>query len=56
MLALWWGLPSGWWLVLPFVYAAGRSFVVRDPGTRPGRIGRVELVGFVLRVVAAVLA
>lgn len=55
-LAVWWGLPSGWWLVLPFAYAAARSFVVRDPGTRPGMIGMVELVGFVLMAVAAVLA
>lgn len=55
-LALWWGLPSGWWLTLPFVYAAVRSFVVRDPGTRPGKIGMVELVAFVLLAVAAALA
>lgn len=54
-LAAWWGLPGGAWLLLPFAYFAVRAFAIRRP-LRPGLIGVVELVGFVLLVVAALLA
>lgn len=55
-LGVWWGLPSGWWLVPPFLALAGRSFVVGRRPTRPGRIGMVELAMFVLVVVGAAAA
>jgi hypothetical protein len=56
LLAWWWGLPSGLWLVLPFVAFAVRAYVVGRRPLRPGVVGVVELVGFVLVVAAAVLA
>lgn len=52
-LAVWWGLPNGWWLVLPFVLLAVRAVVVGRRPLRPGLIGMVELVGFVVVVLAA---
>jgi hypothetical protein len=56
-LAAWWGLPSGAWLVLPFVLMAGRALASsRLASARPGRIGMVELACFVVAVLAAVLA
>ena len=55
-LAVWWGLPQGWWLVVPFVLLAARAFVVGRRPLRPGVIGMIELAGFVVAVVAAVLA
>ena len=58
-LAVCWGLPAGWWLVLPFAYFAVRAFAVRaDAGRRaprPGLIGVVELGGFLLLALVAVL-
>ena len=54
-LATWWGLPSGLALVVPFAYGAGRSLALRTPPA-PGRIGVIELVGFVLLVACAALA
>lgn len=54
-LAAWWGLPGGAWLVLPFAYAAVRALLVREP-LRPGALGVVELLGFVLLAAAAVVA
>lgn len=54
-LAVWWGLPSGLALVVPFAYLAARSLALRTPPT-PGRIGLIELVGFVLLVGSAALA
>lgn len=56
LLATWWGLPSGLWLVAAFVVLAGRAFVVGDRPMRPGRIGMIELSGFVVVVVAAAFA
>jgi hypothetical protein len=53
-LAAWWGLPSGWWLLLPFVLLAVRAVV--PPPTRPGRIGMLELGCFVAAALAAALA
>jgi hypothetical protein len=53
-LAVWWGLPSGLWLLLPFVLLAARALV--PPPTRPGRIGMLELGCFVAAALAAVLA
>lgn len=55
-LAGWWGLPAGAWLVAAFVALAARSFVVGRRPLRPGAIGMVELAGFVLVALAAVLA
>jgi hypothetical protein len=55
-LAWWWGLPTGLLLVLPFAFFAIRSAVMSVPAPRPARVGMVELVGFVLLVVAAALA
>jgi hypothetical protein len=54
-LALWWGLPSGLALVVPYAYFAVRSLAIRTP-PRPARIGMLELVGFVLLVGAAFAA
>jgi hypothetical protein len=51
-LAVWWGLPAGLALVVPFAYFALRSLAIRTP-PRPARIGLVELVGFLLLVAAA---
>jgi hypothetical protein len=42
-----WGLPSGLFLVLPFAWMAGRSFIVNG-SSAPSRIGMIELVGFLL--------
>ena len=50
---MWWGLSSGWWLVVPFALLAVRAFVVGRQPLRPGRIGMIELVGFVAVVLAA---
>lgn len=55
-LGWWWGLPSGLWLVVPFVALAVRAFVVGRGSMRPGQIGMVELAGFVLVVACAGLA
>ena len=55
-LAAWWGLPHGAWLVLPFAALAVRAFVVGRRPLRPGVIGIVELGGFVLAAVTAVVA
>jgi hypothetical protein len=55
-LAVWWGLPRGWWLVVPFVLLAVRAFVVGRHPLRPGVIGMIELVGFAVAVLAAMLA
>jgi hypothetical protein len=46
-LAAMWGLPSGLFLVLPFAWMAGRSFIVNG-SSAPSRIGMIELVGFLL--------
>jgi hypothetical protein len=55
-----WGLPQGWWFVLPFLFFAVRSFVVasvvaRRP-VRPAPLGMLELVGFLLVALSALLA
>ncbi len=55
-LAAWWGLPSGWWFVLPFVALAVRAFVVGRKPVRPGAVGMVELGCFILVAAAAALA
>lgn len=55
-LAVWWGVPEGWWLVVPFGLLAVRAFVVGRRPLRPGVIGIIELAGFVVAVLAAVLA
>ena len=55
-LAAWWGLPAGLLLVVPFAWFALRSMLLADPASRPARIGMVELVGFVLLVLASAAA
>ena len=55
-LAMWWGIPQGWWLVVAFVLLAVRAFVVGRRPMRPGVIGMIELAGFVAAVLAAALA
>ena len=55
-LAAWWGLPAGLLLVVPFAWFTLRSIALADPASRPARIGMVELVGFVLLVLAAAVA
>jgi hypothetical protein len=55
-LAAWWGLPSGLLLVVPFAWFVLRSMLLADPSSRPARLGMVELVGFVLLVVASAVA
>lgn len=44
------------WLALPFAALALRAFLVPERSWRPGRIGMVELAGFVLVAGVAVLA
>lgn len=56
LLALWWGWPSGAWLVTPFIALAARSFVVPRCALRPGAIGLIELGCFLLAAVAAIVA
>ncbi len=53
-LAVWFGLPGGWWLVVPFVVLAVRAFLARPAA--PVRLGLVELGCFLLVAVAAALA
>jgi hypothetical protein len=55
-LAAWWGLPSGWWLVVPFAFLAARAHLIPGRGLRPAVIGLVELAAFVLATVSALLA
>jgi len=55
-LAAWWGLPSGWWLVVPFAFLAARAHLIPGRGLRPAVIGLVELAAFVLAAVSALLA
>lgn len=54
-LAWWWGLPAGWWLLVPFIVMLARAYAVRQP-IRAGLIGAVELLTFVLAAAAAFLA
>lgn len=55
-LAVAWGLPGGWFLVVPFALLAGRALRRDWSGMRPGAIGMVELGGFVVVLAAAALA
>jgi hypothetical protein len=55
-LAVWWGLPSGIWLVVPFVALAVRAFAVGRRPLRPGVLGVIELVCFIVTAVCAVVA
>jgi hypothetical protein len=55
-LATRWGLPAGWWLVVPFVVLAVRTEVVPRRSPRPAVIGLVELGCLVLVWLCAVLA
>jgi hypothetical protein len=51
-----WGWPGGNWLVVPFAVLVVRAFVVGRRPLRPVAIGMVELGGFVLIAVGALLA
>jgi hypothetical protein len=55
-LAAWWGWPSGAWLILPFVALGVRAFVVGRTPLRPGVLGVIELVCFLVVVACAALA
>jgi hypothetical protein len=55
-LALAWGLPNGWWLLVPFVALALRAWRPMRGRQRPGVIGAIELVCFVATATAAALA
>ncbi|HEX5018465.1 MAG TPA: YwiC-like family protein, partial [Actinomycetes bacterium] len=55
-LALWWELPAGLWLVLPFLALAVRAFVVGRKPLRPGVLGVIELACFLLVAACAALA
>jgi hypothetical protein len=55
-LALAWGLPEGWWLLVPFVVLALRAWRPIRGGQRPGQIGAIELVCFVATASTAALA
>lgn len=50
------GLPAGLLLVTPFAYLAIRSFAVVGRKLTPGRIGVIELVGFLLLAIVAPFA
>jgi hypothetical protein len=56
LLAGLWGLPGGLWLVAPFAVLAMRTFVAGRRPLRPVATGMVELGGFVLVAVGALLA
>jgi hypothetical protein len=51
-----WGLPEGWWLVVPFVVLAARAWRPARGDGRPGVIGAIELVCFIVTSLAAVFA
>ncbi len=55
-LAVWWGWPSGVWLIVPFIVLVLRAFAVPRRSMRPGAIGMVELACFVLVAASAALA
>ncbi|MDO8732590.1 MAG: YwiC-like family protein [Actinomycetota bacterium] len=55
-LAAWWGLPNGFWLIVPFVAMAARARIVGRRPMRPGAIGIVELWMFILVWICALLA
>ena len=53
---LWWGLAAGLLLVVPFAWFTLRSALLADPTSKPAGSAVVELVGFVLLVLASALA
>ena len=55
-LGAWWGWPSGAWFIVPFTALAVRAFLVPGRQLRPGAIGVIELVCFLITVAAAALA
>jgi hypothetical protein len=54
-LALLWGLPQGVFLIIPFGFLALRSVRMTGTSPRPGRIGAIELTGFLLLAIPAVV-
>lgn len=54
-LAWMWGLPAGMFLVVTFAFLAIRSFAMAGAPRPPGRIGMIELVGFLLLAVPALV-
>lgn len=55
-LAWLWGLPAGLGLVAPFVFLAARALKRNWDGSRPGRIGLLELAAFVAVAAGAAIA
>jgi hypothetical protein len=47
-LALAWGLPDGWWLLVPFVVLTLRAWRPMRGQQRPGVIGAIALLCFVV--------
>lgn len=56
LLAAWWGLPAGWWLVLPFAWLAVRAFLVGRRPMKASAVGLLELVGLVCAALVALPA
>ena len=54
-LAVAWGLPAGLLLLIPFGYLAVRAITVPGRALAPGRIGMIELAGYLLLVAVAFL-
>ena len=50
------GLPAGAAITLTFLYLALRAFLVGQKPLSPGRIGMIELAGFVLLAIAFAIA
>ena len=55
-LAAWWGLPSGLWLIAPFVLLLVRSVLVGARRLKPGVIGMIELACFAAVAICSTLA
>jgi len=56
VLAAAWGLPAGWWLVVPFVALLVRALVLPSRGLIPMAVGLWELGLFILTALCAMLA
>lgn len=56
VLAAAWGLPSGLWLIAPFLVLAVRAVRPMPTPQRPGTIGLIELGCFVITAAASALA
>ena len=56
VLAVGWGLPAGWWLVVPFVALLVRSLLLPARGLPPKAVGLWELGLFIVTALCAMLA